>query len=1034
MGPVEGNQVTTDADRARPQPAGGRGNGHGRGAAGAAPSAPANGREVDPASSRVDVGSPPGGPAENGINQSPGAGHGGSAEDGEADFWDQVAGVVPAPAAEADVAVSKPPRRGGRKKKPESELKRVVRLLTTYSGGRRVYLWSLFLLTVEAVSSIFQPYPIAYLIDYFNSKRPPLDFIEAPFLQSPRVETLLILTVGLILLTMFNSLADSWAEISLARGGRTLGYNTRQALYQRLHRLSLAFHGHRRSGDMITRVTSDVRDVEDFVVDSVSDLAGSILVLVGTLAFLFYKSWQVAIVAILIVPILSFVSNYFSQRIKVSSKKLRAREGDLANTASEMLSSIRVIQTYGRSAYEEKRFADHSRSAMEAALETAGLKARFSWVVAVMEAVVISIVAWLSISLLDSEAITVGTLVLFVILIQNMFKPTRKIIREWTVIGKIFAATERIAEVLDREYAVADRPGAIAAPALTGRVAFDNVSFSYQLDAEDAAEAETGDGGPVKRVALTGVSFELEPGQVVALVGASGAGKSTIAQLIPRLYDPDEGQVRFDGTDIADFTLDSLRAQVSVVLQETILFSGTVAENIAYGREDASQEDVVEAAIKAQAHQFVLELPDGYDTVLGERGANLSGGQRQRLAIARAFIRNTPILILDEPTTGLDSAASEQVIRALETLMQGKTTLIISHDLHLVQSADLIMVLAAGQIVQQGRHRQLLAEPGPYADFCALSGLVAAPEVPEVPAADLDSPDSEGSGADSGNDRSPGGEATAGINADSNGGWHPALSSGHGAGRGRRRGSFREYGRQLSQRLADLSGSVPVVGPLGAGPGRPSSTGPRPSAPLATGPPALGRGDDPSASGPVSIPDPKWVGASPGPSATLPDPVGPSEPELPAAPTTGNAPPTQAGTTAPALSPLLDLDPRTAGAIGQAIPGLALALDSGPMAEVLDRAMFSGAGSRRRVLSVQPGKAMLLAGEPGGGAATVRYQVELLDPITGRRGEELVLGRLFCGPAEAEAYRQKVEVLAAALAGRQGLGGQGPLVAAPPGA
>jgi ABC-type multidrug transport system fused ATPase/permease subunit len=596
----------------------------------------------------------------------------------------------------------------------ESELRRVYSLLVSFSGGRRLYLLALVMLAFEAVTAIFQPYPLAYLIDFLQGERPPLS-LNLPFLSDGRTETVAILTGSLLLLTMVNSLADSLAEIFLARAGRVLGFNIRAKLHAHLQRLSLAFHDQRRTGDMLTRVTSDVTAVEDFVVKSVSDLAGSLLVLAGTLAFLFYKSWLVAVIAILIVPLLATISNHYSQRIKIASKRQRAREGDFASAAQEMLTSIRVIQTYGRADYETERFSTQSRQAMEASLVTASLQARFSWVVAVLEALAIGAVVWAGLWLIDRNTITVGTLILFTVLIQNMFKPTRKIIREWSTIGKIFASVERIGEILDREPAVVDAPNAVPAPTLAGRIAFDDVNFAYELEVEDAEAA----GGSSRRVALHEVNFEIAPGQVFGLVGHSGAGKSTIAQLIPRLYDPDAGTVRIDGLDIRSLTLESLRAQISVVLQDTLLFSGTVAENIAYGMDDATREQIIEAAIRANADSFIRELPDGYDTVLGERAANLSGGQRQRISIARAFIRDTPILILDEPTTGLDAAATEQVLLGLHSLMQDKTTVIITHNLSLLQSTDCILVIDGGQIVERGTHTELLANGATYAQYYA---------------------------------------------------------------------------------------------------------------------------------------------------------------------------------------------------------------------------------------------------------------------------------------------------------------------------
>lgn len=593
----------------------------------------------------------------------------------------------------------------------------VLRLVNQFLQGQRwLFLMALVMLIAEAAMSIFESYPLAYLIDYLQGNRPDLvTYLNLPVSGSPLIITVALLTLSIVLMAMINSLGDSLAEIYLARGGRMLGYNLRTALYTHLQRLSLAFHDQRRTGDILTRVTGDVSEVENFVMGSLSDIVGSLLVLFGTLAFLTYHSWQVALVGVAIVPIMAFVSNYFSQRIKAAAKKQRAREGDLASATQEMLTSIRVIQTYSRHAHDLTRFADYNQKNAEAALLAARLQAIFSWVVRVLEALAISVVVWLGLWLINRSAITVGMLLMFIVLIQNVFKPTRKIIKEWNTISKIFASVERIGELLDRKPAVIDAPDAIVAPAFQGHIEFQTVSFTYRSDLAEQ-EPEVGD-AIVRRQALQAVSFRVAPGEVMALVGHTGAGKSTIVQLLPRLYDPSHGCIQIDGQDIRRFTLESLRNQISVVLQETILFNGTVAENIAFGRTDATRDEIVEAALQANAHEFIAKLPEGYDTLLGERGANLSGGQRQRLAIARAFIRSTPILILDEPTTGLDAQSAELVLLALRSLMKGKTTIIISHDLKLIRQADKIVVLKEGQIEAMGTHQELLKAKGGYASI-----------------------------------------------------------------------------------------------------------------------------------------------------------------------------------------------------------------------------------------------------------------------------------------------------------------------------
>jgi ABC-type multidrug transport system fused ATPase/permease subunit len=650
---------------------------------------------------------------------------------------------------------------GAAKSSDRGEAGRALRLLLKYSASqRRALVTAIVALAIESATAVYEPLPLAYFIDYLRFEidgvPPRYEALPVPgiegtvlgfrfewprslqFFESPRISTIVFLTVAFVLLAIVNAVSDSTAQINFARGGRALGYNLRVGLYSHLQRLSLAFHNKSRTGDMLARVTGDVTVVEDFVTERVTDLIYSVMLLLGISVFLFTQSWEMAVLAAVIVPVLSLISNFFSRRIKSASKRQRASEGDLASAAQEMLTSIRVIQTYGRGGYEQQRFAEQSGRALRAALDSTRLEAVFGLAVRLVEAGATMAVVWVSFFLIQGGRLGVGRFVLFTILIDKMFKPTRRVIKEWSTIGKIFASIERISDLLNRKPSVVDLPGAVPAPPFRGRVEFRNVSFAYQSDGQSSA------GSPMS-LALNDVSFTASTGEVIALVGPSGAGKSTVLQLIPRLYDPHAGGVLIDGADIRSFTLSSLRAQLSMVLQETVLFGGTVAYNIAYGGNNVTSDDIVEAAMQANAHEFIEKMPDGYNTELSERAANLSGGQRQRIAIARALVRNSPILLLDEPTTGLDAESTDLVLQALQRLMRGKTTIIISHDLNLVRSADRILVVRQGQIVEEGRHEQLLARDGLYASLYARQFGPVAPEPALVgaPGADEEDEDDE---------------------------------------------------------------------------------------------------------------------------------------------------------------------------------------------------------------------------------------------------------------------------------------------------
>ncbi|MGZ4508268.1 MAG: ABC transporter transmembrane domain-containing protein [Blastococcus sp.] len=587
------------------------------------------------------------------------------------------------------------------------DFRRTLRLFGRFTvGQRRVFLFAVLLLTVDAATAVAVPNLIKNLTDFLVAHHRPTMLGFTPSAEA----TVPVIAVAIVAATALNSSSESLADISLATAARTLGFNLRGTLFAHLQRLPLAFHLRRGTGEVLTRLTGDVKAMEDFVEDSVSDLVGSVLILAATMAYLFSQSWQIALLAVVIVPLLTVVSNVFARRIKSASKQLRASEGELASTAQEMLSTISLVQVYGRGDVEERKFARQSSSARDAFLRTSRLDAFFSFTVAVVESLGIAVVILVGSRLVTSGTLTAGELIAFILLIQNMFKPVRRIIKQWNKVASVYASVERVGDLLDLRPTVVDAPDARPAPALRGEIEFRDVSFAYE---------PLSDGQAPGRLALESVSFRVAAGESVALVGQSGAGKSTIAQLLPRLYDPHAGAVLVDGHDIRQFTFDSLRQQISMVLQETLMFRGTVAENIAYGREGATAEEVVAAAKQAAAHDFVMALPDGYDTVLGERAATLSGGQRQRLAVARAFIRDASILILDEPTTGLDAQSAAVVAESLQTLARDRSTLIVSHDFNLIRSVDRVLVMSAGRILEEGSPADLLASGGLYSDLYA---------------------------------------------------------------------------------------------------------------------------------------------------------------------------------------------------------------------------------------------------------------------------------------------------------------------------
>jgi ATP-binding cassette, subfamily B, bacterial len=416
---------------------------------------------------------------------------------------------------------------------------------------------------------------------------------------------------------------------------------------------------------------------------------------------MFYLNWKFTLIALSVVPVLFVMVYTYTRKIKKASREVRKKEGEITSVVEEVLSSIRVVKAFARENYEIQRLERENLEAVEISLRARSLKAKLTPLVGIVVALGTCLVLWFGARLAMAGALSAGSLVVFILYLGKMYKPMQEISKMTDTYSKAAVGYERIQEVLETQVDVRDLPRARPAPRFQGNVSFENVSFAY----------------PHRPQVLKHVSLEMKAGQVSALVGPTGAGKTSIISLLARFYDPGEGRIRIDGIDIKQFRQKSLRSQMSFVLQETILFHAPLWQNIAYGKPNCTRREIIRAAELANANEFIDKLPEGYDTVIGERGMTLSGGQRQRVAIARAVIRDTPILILDEPTSGLDSSSETLVFEALDRLMEGRTVLVIAHRLSTARRADIIFVLKAGEIIERGKHQDLLDLNGLYAEL-----------------------------------------------------------------------------------------------------------------------------------------------------------------------------------------------------------------------------------------------------------------------------------------------------------------------------
>jgi subfamily B ATP-binding cassette protein MsbA len=577
----------------------------------------------------------------------------------------------------------------------------VLELVRPYRGWLAIVLAAML---VETATSLAGPWPLKVVIDNAlgGHKLPEwLHWLDDFAAAHSKTGLAAAAAAGLVVFAAIGALASYIENYYTESVGQWVAHDLRVKIYDHLQRLSLAYYDRQQTGVLLSTITNDVATVQDFASSDTLDIVVDLLTIVGILWLMFWLNWDFALIAVGIVPFLLLFVMRFKKAVKKATHEVRQRQADIVAVVQQGLESVRVVKAYGRQDLEEQRLDVASQATVAAALKARRIKSLLSPVVAVIVAACTGFVLWRGASLILAGAMTIGALTVFLAYLTKFFKPVQDLAKMTNSIAQSAVALERIQGILDTDKMIVDRPGAKELASVRGEIVFDHVAFAYDPAA------------PI----LRDVSFRIAPGQMVGVVGTTGGGKSTVVSLIPRFYDADRGRVTIDGSDVKDVTKASLRAHIGFVLQDTVLFRGTIRDNIAYGHAGATQAEIVAAAKLANAHDFIAAMPHGYDTLVGERGLTLSGGQRQRMGIARALIRNSPILILDEPTAALDSESERLVIEGLERLMKGRTVITIAHRLSTIRDASRIIVLKDGVVAEQGTHDELLALGGVYAEL-----------------------------------------------------------------------------------------------------------------------------------------------------------------------------------------------------------------------------------------------------------------------------------------------------------------------------
>jgi ATP-binding cassette subfamily B protein len=548
-------------------------------------------------------------------------------------------------------------------------------------------------MAAKAAVLLLVPWPLKFIIDSVIFHQPLPHWLSG-FLPDPSSHSLALLNtlgIAMLVLGLIDAALSYGGNRLLLRTGQHAIFDIRRDLFAHMQRLSLSFHRRQKSGDIMARLGGDIQTLQDFVVSAGTSLSAHLLTMVGMAVVMLIVDWRFALVVMAVVPLLLFIMQRYSARLRLAFRRARQKEGELWGKVQEIIANVHVVQAYGRESHEDERFVEQAEKSLDATLEASDLQVQFTPLVGLVMALATGAAVWYGATRVLAGSITAGELLVFLAYLRGMASPVRQFAKIAGVVGKASVAAERLGEVFSEASEIREAPNAVTPSSCKGQLQFRSVSFGYRA----------GD------LVL----------QTLALVGATGAGKSTLVSLVPRFHDPLSGQVMLDGHDLRELSLSFVRSQVALVLQEALVFSGAIWENIAYGLTGAGRDEAIAAAQAVGIHELIEGLPDGYDTVIGERGATLSGGQRQCISIARAMLRNAPIVILDEPTSGLDAFTERIVMEALRRLTNGRTTLIIAHRLATVSGADAILVLDQGRVVQMGTHEQLLAQSGRYFDL-----------------------------------------------------------------------------------------------------------------------------------------------------------------------------------------------------------------------------------------------------------------------------------------------------------------------------